>query len=260
MNGGYAAGSISAARALDLSARREREQGRAWCPLRSQDADETAGPRVNVSNGGAIAVERRGDHRPSPRDRNQPLGGFVLPRAPGDFSIQIFDLLGQRMQRRRQRQAGTTRRFRQIRGRIFDPFQKILHMRRTLGNDHAELRHMATQGIDDLRSLTHEKIACFEDDGAGLLGLALDRNKAHGRPHRRLANSFSVGGVILLAFDEGLHVRRSYQEHLVSKARAYLDIIDRRVVTAKLPAPISMALAAIIAGTLWKGARPLASK
>jgi hypothetical protein len=41
---------------------------------------------------------------------------------------------------------------------------------------------------------------------------------------------------------------------------AYLDIIARRVVTAKLPAPISMALAAIVAGALWKGARPLASK
>jgi hypothetical protein len=41
---------------------------------------------------------------------------------------------------------------------------------------------------------------------------------------------------------------------------AYLDIIARRLVTAKLPAPISMALAAIVAGALWKGARPLASK
>jgi hypothetical protein len=40
-------------------------------------------------------------------------------------------------------------------------------------------------------------------------------NKAHGRPAHRLANRLSVGRIVLLAFDVGLHVARRHQPDIV---------------------------------------------
>ena len=51
------------------------------------------------------------------------------------------------------------------------------------------LGQMATQRVDQLRALAHQKITGAEQHGASLLFLGFDRDKAHGRPARRLGRS-----------------------------------------------------------------------
>jgi hypothetical protein len=83
--------------------------------------------------------------------------------------------------------------------------------------------------------------------------LALDNPRAAAR---KLAWWFDATSTRMAGSDDA----RDLEGWLAGGDIGDLDIVARRVVTAKLPAPISMALAAIVAGALWKGARPLASK
>src|SRR4051794_9221186 len=74
---------------------------------------------------------------------------------------------------------------------------------------------MPAQRIDQLGSLPNEEIARAEDHGASLLRLGLDRDKAHGGSRSRLCDRLGVGRIVLLTFDEWLHIGRRYQANLV---------------------------------------------
>ena len=56
--------------------------------------------------------------------------------------------------------------------------------------------------------LAHQQQAGPMQHHHALLLRSLHRNKAHGRPAHRLADRLSVGRIVLLAFDVGLHVWR----------------------------------------------------
>src|SRR5687767_784115 len=72
---------------------------------------------------------------------------------------------------------------------------------------------MPAQSVDDLVSLAHQQISGFEYHGRGLLLLTFDRDKAHGRPLSGLANGLGVGRIVLLPFNEWLHIVWGDQSH-----------------------------------------------
>jgi hypothetical protein len=57
----------------------------------------------------------------------------------------------------------------------------------------------------------------MQHQAALLLG-CFGRHEAHARPLHRLADSFGVGSIILLAFDIGLHVGRRDETHTVPQS------------------------------------------
>jgi hypothetical protein len=73
------------------------------------------------------------------------------------------------------------------------------------------------QGVDALRALMHQQIAGPEYNPVRLLLLALNRNKPHRRPLRRLANRLGIRGVVLLPFNEWFDIGRRDQTHGVAK-------------------------------------------
>jgi hypothetical protein len=56
---------------------------------------------------------------------------------------------------------------------------------------------------------------------SALLFGRLDLHKAHGRTSYRLADRLSVGSIVFVALDVGLHVFRRHQPHLVAKLREF---------------------------------------
>ena len=84
---------------------------------------------------------------------------------------------------------------------------------------------MGTQGIDRRRPLPNQQIACREDHCGGLLRLAFDRYKAHGRPRGCLTNRLGIRRIVLLPLDERLDVTKRDQPEFMAQP-------------ANLPAPI----------------------
>ena len=60
-----------------------------------------------------------------------------------------------------------------------------------------------------------------------LLG-AFDRHQAHRWPRYRLADSSGVGGIVLAAFDVGLHVACGHKPHIVAKLLELASPLVRR--------------------------------
>ena len=73
----------------------------------------------------------------------------------------------------------------------------------------------APKRVDELGPLPHEQIARSEYRGAGLLLLALHSHKPHVRSLGRLADRLRIGGIVLLPFDERLHISRRDEPHLM---------------------------------------------
>src|SRR5207344_206402 len=72
------------------------------------------------------------------------------------------------------------------------------------------------------------KIArAMQHQPALLLG-RFDLYETHGRPPRRLADRLSVGRIVLVALDVGLHVLRRHQPHPVAKFREFTRPIMSR--------------------------------
>jgi hypothetical protein len=74
---------------------------------------------------------------------------------------------------------------------------------------------MTPQGIDRLRSLADEQIACLEDHRRCLLGFAFHRDEPHGRALGRFADRLGVRSVVLLPLDERLDIVGGDQPDLV---------------------------------------------
>ena len=85
----------------------------------------------------------------------------------------------------------------------------------------AELGHMRPQGIDHLGPLPHQKIARSMQHQLALLLRRFDLHKTHVRAAHRLADRLSVGSIVLVALDVGLHIPRRHQTNLVTKLREF---------------------------------------
>src|SRR5215469_10175875 len=78
---------------------------------------------------------------------------------------------------------------------------------------------MATQSVDRLGTLPHQKIPSSEYNGIGLRCFAFHRHKAHRRPLRCLADCLGVRGIVLLSLYKRLHVsRRDQADHMAKLA------------------------------------------
>jgi hypothetical protein len=77
-------------------------------------------------------------------------------------------------------------------------------MGRSLGHHDPELGQMTSQSIDDLGPLPHQEIPRPEHESGGLGLLAFGRHEAQGRTLSGLADRLRIGGIVLLALDEGL--------------------------------------------------------
>ena len=87
---------------------------------------------------------------------------------------------------------------------------------------------MGPQGIDQLGSLAHQQIACSMLHQSSLLLGRFDRYEPHGWPPHRLADRLSVGGIVLVALDVGLHILRRHQPDLMPELRQLARPIMRR--------------------------------
>src|SRR5215471_16840357 len=76
---------------------------------------------------------------------------------------------------------------------------------------------MATQGVDRLRPLPHQKIPSSEYNGIGLGCFALHQHKAHRRSLRRLTDRLGISSIILLSLHKRLHVSRRDQADRMAK-------------------------------------------
>src|SRR5215471_10562910 len=76
---------------------------------------------------------------------------------------------------------------------------------------------MATQGVDRLRPLPHQKIPSSEYNGIGLGCFALHQHKAHRRSLRRLTDRLGITSIILLSLNKRLHVSRRDQADRMAK-------------------------------------------
>jgi len=100
---------------------------------------------------------------------------------------------------------------------ILDLDRKPLEVGTPPGGHHAVLGKMRAQGVDHLGALADEHLPCAEQHRAGLLVFRLQGNKAHGRTQRGVDDRFRIRRIVLLAFDERLHVHRRDQTNLVSQ-------------------------------------------
>src|SRR6516162_8236664 len=91
-----------------------------------------------------------------------------------------------------------------------------------------ELSQMRPQGVDHLRSLPHQQVACAMLHQPALLLGRLRPHKSHGGAANRLADRFGVGRVVLVALDVRLHVFRRHQTNLVTELRQLTRPIMRR--------------------------------
>ena len=78
--------------------------------------------------------------------------------------------------------------FRKRRFGILRRHNKLLDVGRPLGDNQTELGKMTTQGVDDLRALTHQCIACPKHHRCGLRHLALHR-------HERIAGRWTASQI-----------------------------------------------------------------
>ncbi len=96
--------------------------------------------------------------------------------------------------------------------------QQRRHFDDAFGHHDAEFRGMATQGIDCLGALAHQRLTVFEDDAIGLLVSRLDHHRAHGGTRRGLADRLGIVAVILSPLDERLDVLRWDQKNAIGPA------------------------------------------
>src|SRR3954453_10024214 len=76
---------------------------------------------------------------------------------------------------------------------------------------------MTAQRVDDLAPLTDEEVAGSKDHGRSLLRLALHGHEPHCWTLGCFADRLSIGHIVLLAFNERLHVRRRDQSGFVAE-------------------------------------------
>ena len=141
---------------------------------------------------------------------------------PGVYlSVELQDLSFELAEQRAQRFETRTRHL----GDALVPFigdgvKQVLHAIASNGSDNTELGQVRADCVDDRGLLSDEEMPRTMQHQATLLLGRFGRHEAHARPLHRLADGLGIGGVILLAFDIGLHVGRRDETHGVPDSPA----------------------------------------
>jgi hypothetical protein len=85
-----------------------------------------------------------------------------------------------------------------------------------LWHDQATLQQHGAQLVDQRRPLRHQPITRTVQDLDVELRLALQLDKAHRGPGRRLGDRFRIPVVVLLRLDVGSHILGRHQAHFMS--------------------------------------------
>lgn len=89
-------------------------------------------------------------------------------------------------------------------------------VRRALRHHLPELSQMATQRVDELRALPDQELTHAEHHRGSLDLFALHQHKPHRWALGRFTDRLCVGGIILLALHERLHIGRRDQPHVMA--------------------------------------------
>jgi hypothetical protein len=98
---------------------------------------------------------------------------------------------------------------------VRDALDQRRHVLRAGGRQHAELRHVAADGVDERHALARQQLVGAMDDPRGLLLDGLERGGADARARHGLADRCRIRCVVLLARDIGLYVRGRDEAHIV---------------------------------------------
>lgn len=130
---------------------------------------------------------------------------------------QIIDLLGEQFDLFGKEPGDTRYAGRHCVARLSERPGDSLEVGGTLRKDEAELRQMAAQCIDQLCALPNEALMGPEGHCPCLMLGALHGHIVNVREQRRFGDRCSIGRVVLLPFEEGLHLDRRDQSNLVPK-------------------------------------------
>src|SRR5262249_12522408 len=100
---------------------------------------------------------------------------------------------------------------------ISDDLEQLCRAIAALRGDDAEFGHVPADGIRQHRSLTNQKLPAAMQHQARLLLFGFRRHEPHRRSRDRLADGGSIIGIVLAAFEIGLHVARRQQSHRVAQ-------------------------------------------
>jgi hypothetical protein len=94
--------------------------------------------------------------------------------------------------------------------------------------DDPKLGKMGTDRIDHCRLLANEQVTGAMEHQAALLLGCLGRHEPHVCLGDRLADGLSVGGIVLVSLDVGLHVGRRHQARRMTKSLQFARPMMRR--------------------------------
>jgi hypothetical protein len=87
-----------------------------------------------------------------------------------------------------------------------------------LSHDQSELGQVTAQGVDELRALADKGLVRPKGDGTSLVLGALDGHVMQVRAQRRLGDRRRIRRIVLLPFDERLHVDRGDQPNFMPES------------------------------------------
>ena len=162
-------------------------------------------------------MDGQGGDRPDPRDRHQPRRLFALPRALPEFPVESADLVIELPDPPEEQPAQLDDRLRQATVPVIERPGQLPDPGPALRSNNAVLGQVTPKRIDRLRALAHQQVTGAKEHPLRLLRLGLDRHEVHGRTLGRFRDRLRVRRVVLVPLDEGLHVDRRNQPHLVTE-------------------------------------------
>jgi hypothetical protein len=156
-------------------------------------------------------------HRTDTGNSRQPASCLIFLGSLGNLAVQTGDLLVQSPECLDQHPEAWPGKFWDRLDCILNSLHELRNANWPFGRHNAELGQMSSQGVDDLSSLPHQEFAAHQEiagpehESGGLRLLALGRHEAHGRALGRLADRLSIHCIVLLPFDERLHVSQRDQ-------------------------------------------------
>jgi hypothetical protein len=100
---------------------------------------------------------------------------------------------------------------------IGDDVEQLLDTVAADRRDDPKLGKMGADRVDHRGLLPNEEMTRAMEHEAALLLARLGLDEAHTWSHDRFANGLGIGGVVLLAFEVGLHVGRWHQAYGVTE-------------------------------------------
>lgn len=173
-------------------------------------------PALESPQIGCEGKDRTGGHRPYARNSAETSHVFIRLRGLAKLQAQFVDLFAEQPDLIQVELADHSNAIRQINSLISQYAWNRTEIGRALGNDYSELCQMAAQGIDELGTMAHKALVSAECYCSRLMLGALDRDVVHVRAQRGLRDRGCIGRVILLAFDERLHIDWRDQPYVVA--------------------------------------------